>query len=319
MKIDQKAAILLWIYHIDLWPEFLHLLKPIEKHINLYIGLYAKNDNSQIVNEANKYFSNVSFQYFKDNCGVDVRPFLYQINLLNPLKEPIFFKLHSKKSYLGKSNKKYINWRTILLHSLLGSKTIFLNNCSKLLADEKIGSLCNEQLILKDQEFLNTKKIQELCKIIGIDYDKAPSKNFCGGNIFASKTQLFQKYFVKKDVLDKINSFLLQEKNKVDDQNDGSYSHSLERLFGYINEYDNKTINEGEIPEIRIMNSSAPNGFFHLVITYNKICYIKEDIKIYGELIKHTDSNMLIKWFHLDQITYQNYLQTDIDTYKKCN
>lgn len=316
MEIKYKAAILLWIYHTDLWLEFFELLKPLKNHINLYIGLYSLNTNEQIINDSLSTFTNVNFQYFNDNYGVDVRPFLHQINLVDPIAEPFVFKLHSKKSYLGKSGKRYINWRSILLYSLIGSIDIFLNNCKDLSLDN-IGSICNEQLILENQEFKNTNKIIELCDTIGIDYKKINKKYFCGGNMFAIKTSLLQRYF-NPNMVKFLDEKLKNETNKVSDHMiGGSYSHSLERVFGYINEYEHQIISASSIPEYKIQNTLAPNNYFHLIITHNGICYIKENMNMYGQLIEKNSTNMIIKWLHLDKTIFQKYVEIEKNVFKK--
>ena len=49
--------------------------------------------------------------------------------------------------------------------------------------------------------------------------------------MFMSRTDIFKKYFNPEIIL-KISSLI--EGGKVEDKNSGTYTHALERIFGYI-------------------------------------------------------------------------------------
>ena len=114
-------AVILYLYHVDLWDEFKTLLLPFQKDIKLYLGLSSKQQSKNIETEAKNIFD--STVTYHDNYGADVAPFLNQLSLVNT---KYFIKIHSKKSLYGAYNQ--INWRKILLYDLLGSKNLFNNS-----------------------------------------------------------------------------------------------------------------------------------------------------------------------------------------------
>jgi lipopolysaccharide biosynthesis protein len=297
-----KTAIILWLYHNDLWPEFYRLLKPIKEDIVLYVGLCKENNNNDIIKILNSNFNigNIS-QY--ENAGADVRPFLHQLPMVT---EPIFIKIHSKKSKLGA--KKHIAWRSVLINSVLGSKKIFDQTVDSLTNNPEAGSVCNQQLILSNMEGVHSEKIQYICKLLQINYETLTRRQFAAGNIFASRTDLYLKYF--NCINQEIEAMLLMEKNKVHDfynQLKGTASHSLERVFGYINEYNNKKIIGNNICDFKIINSKSPTGYFSLIINYDLSCYISEELNIFGKVLTIDSNCLLIEWLHMPVPTKQSY------------
>lgn len=125
--------------------------------------------------------------------------------------------------------------------------------------------------------------------------------------MFLSRTTLFKKYFLIHT--DSLLSLLQNEKGKVDETEDGTYSHSLERLFGYILSLENLNFYHPQEDSIKILNDKAPNGFFNLVRTYNNDCYVTEDLNVYGNILKQKDNeSMIIRWLHLQDKPIQKYV-----------
>jgi lipopolysaccharide biosynthesis protein len=312
MDSKEKVAIILWLYHHDLWEEFLSLLIPIKDKTVLHIGLCEDHDNTNIIDSVKNNFSDYNITTHP-NCAVDVKPFLHQ---LSSVKEEFFIKLHSKKSNWG--FKKHVNWRSVLVHSLIGSREIFEKNIELLKNNDNIGMVCNKNLILSNREGSHSNKIKKLCSILNIEYDKALKKKFCGGNMFAAKTALYKKYF--SPLSSEIKNLLSLEKNQKfkDKTPGGTYSHSLERIFGYIIEYNNMTIANSPVQTLKLLNKEAPNGkYFNLVINYDNSCYITEDLNASGKVV-HLDRNkLLVAWDHLDIITYQEYELLNSNFYNK--
>ena len=190
-------AVILYLYHVDLWDEFKTLLLPFQKDIKLYLGLSSKQQSKNIETEAKNIFD--STVTYHDNYGADVAPFLNQLSLVNT---KYFIKIHSKKSLYGAYNQ--INWRKILLYDLLGSKNLFYNNLKKISQNSKIGIIGSKNLLLNNNENTHSIKIQTLCDLIHWEYNQIKSKSFFGGNMFLSRTGLFQQYFLpyKNELLD---------------------------------------------------------------------------------------------------------------------
>ena len=93
--MDNKVAVLLWLYHTDLWNEFFSKLYPIRDHIHLYLGLEESGFKSNnIASLAKDSLSDLSISFYP-NCGGDILPFIRQISNL-PKSHEVFIKLHSK-------------------------------------------------------------------------------------------------------------------------------------------------------------------------------------------------------------------------------
>ena len=305
------VTVALWLYHQDLWPEFLELLKPLHQHITLHIGLYYNNSTSQIEKDAIDYFPNVRLSYYQ-NHGADLSPFLSQ---LQQIDTEFFIKIHSKKSLWG-SFRGNLNWRAVLLHDLIGSLDIFKSNIEQMQNHPKIGMISNRHLLLNDRELHNTILIQELCEMIEVDYAKVAKSFFPAGNMFLSRTKLFQEYF-NNSSLDKIQSKLKQEKGKITDSIKATYCHSLERVFGYVISDKNKHFSSPEHSILKILNTEAPDGYFRLVILYNGVCYLQEDLNMYGTILQQSDDTITIEWQHLPSIISQKYMKIDDTTLVK--
>jgi lipopolysaccharide biosynthesis protein len=297
-NIKKNIAVVLYLYHTDLWPEFESLLVDFSNNIKLYLGLSNKDkNNTTLINKINSNF--LTSITYHDNFGADVAPFVEQISNVD---EPYFIKIHSKKSTLG--NNKQINWRTILLHSFLGSKDIFNNNLD-LITQPDIGSVGNENFLI-EWENTNSKKIKYLCNLLNVSYNNINNRLFFAGNMFLSKTQIYKNFLqpYQKDLL----NLLANEKNKVNDNNDGTFTHSLERLFGYLISYNNLKFNFSKLPNIRIKNTLAPDGYFNMIFLYNNDCYLKEDINVYGNIKEYKPNNyIIIEWKHTNKPQIQNY------------
>jgi rhamnosyltransferase len=291
-------AVCLYLYHPDLWKDFKKLLSPFKDNIYLYLALSEDHGQQKdIVHSAkNNFKTTISFH---KNYGADIASFL---QILPNVKEPYFIKLHSKKSLLGAYNQ--VEWRHVLLHDFLGSKKIFWHNYKTILSPE-YGAIGNQNLLLSDNESYHSKQIREICDILKIDYDNIKNYSFFGGNMFMSKTNIFKNYFIPyQDVLQKL---LSREINKVEEKTDGTYSHALERIFGYIIGYNNLKFATVKHKTINILNKKAPNGIFHMVKLYNNDCYLQEDLNVYGKILDDSKENFTIEWHHMNPKRVQTY------------
>jgi lipopolysaccharide biosynthesis protein len=292
-----RVAVLLWLYHKDLWPEFYSLLAPLSNSIHLYLGLEHGSDPNSIIGLES--FDKLTISYH-DNYGADVAPFLKQ---LQTVQEPLFIKLHSKKSIIGP--RKQVHWRSVLVNDLIGSQEIFQSNIKKF-NDQKIGLLGSKVLWWNKQEHKNSSKIEQLCDILNLPYKDLKGSYFIAGNMFMSRTGLYKSIF-STDCIKIIDSFLQKEIGKVSDLKSGKYAHSLERIFGYILQYKNLDFVGADHKSIMIKNDLADTGFFNLIELYNNQCYLSEDVCIFGKILFVDDRSYLIEWHHLSSISQQKY------------
>lgn len=247
---------------------------------------------------------------FHENYGADVAPFLHHLGLI---KEPIFIKLHSKKSSWG--FKFHINWRHIILNDLIKSSKDLLNNI-KILDNASNGMLCNKTMLFDKREFSNTKQIQYICDLINIDYQSVRNKSFVAGNMFMSKTSVFKKSLGK--YINDLDKLLYNEKGKICDLNGGTFAHAMERIFGYIISANKLKFCHPKYKITKILNSKAPNKkYFQMITTYNNYCYLLEDVNVYGKIALSSDSIMMIQWYHMDKPVLQKYNMLSKDTISK--
>jgi hypothetical protein len=127
-----------------------------------------------------------------------------------------------------------------------------------------------------------------------------------------SKTDIFKKIF-KPNITTDIDRLLQQERGKVSDMVSGKYSHSLERIFGYIIKHLKLKFVHPNESTIKIKQSLSPTGFFSLIVTYDGRCYLKEDLCVFGNLLSLDEKHCTIEWRHLPNILQQKYIvyQTD--------
>jgi lipopolysaccharide biosynthesis protein len=269
------------------------------------LGLCKDNDNSYVINDFHDLKCQIKISYH-ENYGADIAPFLSQ---LHDIKEPLFIKLHSKKSFYGTRNQ--VNWRAVLVHDLIGNNDIVKSNILSF-EDDTVGMVCNQQLLYSNLEGSNSDNIKEICSLLNIDYNIVKNGSFIGGSMFMSRTDLFQESFSKYQK-DKILNLLKHEIQKIDDTNRGTYTHAMERLFGYIIEYNKLTFNYPKHNFTIINNSRAVDGKLHLIELYNQDCYLLEDINAYGKVLNNTINNQTIEWYHINKPIKQIYVKNNVD------
>lgn len=281
-----QIAILLYLYHLDLWDEYKNLILKNCDNYTLFLGLCRDNDNQRVINDCKKNFKNCEIQIF-ENKGVDIGPFLKQLEIVDENKYPFFIKVHGKKSIL--SNKLYLNWRVNLLDSLIGSKFTFNKNL-ELIKNKNIGCVFNKSYLNKNQSNL-TFKIKEILNILGLEYKKLSGSDYMMGSIYLSKTSLFKKYFTSEfisKIYDKLESY-----GPIPDN--GSYNHAMEIISGYIIKEEKLKIVDGIVKSKIIYNPISSNNKLHLINLYNGEYTIKENIKTRGVL-----KNNKIFWINAD-------------------
>lgn len=297
-----KIPVLASLYYTDLWPEFLELFLQHKDTIVPYMGLCKDNDNDQIVKDIHRYFPDHRIEYC-DNAGADVMPFLLMLKRLDESVYPYFIKIHSKKSSWG--IRMHVDWRNVLIHDLLGSPDVLLTNIN-IMQNDDIGMISNKFLKLDGREHTNADHIKAICGILNIDYHQVKDSHFPAGNMFMSKTGIFKKYF-NDNIIDILVSLLSYETGRLTDLNRGTYSHALERIFGYIIKNENKEISNTQHSTIEIITDQVPENKLNLIVLNNDDCYIEEDINIYGNILNNNDESIIISWRHLEKPTIVEY------------
>lgn len=262
-----------------------------------------ENNNAHILNRI-KLLRIQAVVSYHPNYGADIAPFLRQIH---SVKEPLFIKLHTKKNNILLTDK--FIWRKVLYNDFLKNRNIFIANKNKFGHNSAIGMIGNIPLLFRDAEGHNTKHIKRLCGILNIKYQNVANGEFVAGSMFMSKTSIYKRIF-NKVATEEILQLLSKEKNKVDDINRGTYSHALERIFGYVIKYKNLQYSYPSYNIVKIKNDLSPLGFFHMVEMYNNDCYLIESINIHGHIIESNTKYKFIKWYHKKYLKTQKYLIT---------
>lgn len=296
--MKNKIAVLLYLYDTALWDEYKKLLTPISDNIDLFLALSKdnfRNNNLSIIEDANNNFS-LADSIICVNKGADIGPFLKQIQKLDENTYPIFIKLHSKNSLWGEY--KNISWRSLLVHSLIGSQEIFQQNIY-LMNNKNIGTIGNTGLLLgRDKEGFNTELIfYILHKHMNIPIEQIARQDlsFLAGSIFMSKTSIFKKYFTN-NIIDQL--YNLFPEGLVYDNKNGQIAHSLERIFGYIINISDYQFANGYIDrKIKLIHKDNTSKY-DIVLCYDNTCYVNNNILMAGTSFNISDKYMMINWKH---------------------
>lgn len=279
----------------------LQRLKEISNFLELYphlaVNLSINKDNinhPELNIFINKFEHRITSTSFHSNYGVDIAPFLHQVTSIDSERFPFFIKIHSKQSKWGTRNN--LDWGEVLIDALIGSH-LTLNKNYEMIQDERVGMIAHKFLTLKNRELKNSDKIQELCDMLDIDYENVKNGKFAAGSMFISKTKIFQKYFLYN--IKEINKLLYNEKGKVNDKEDSTYCHSLERIFGYIIENENLQIMHNITDNLQLYNKK--HGLLHLRTTYKDTCYILEDLNVHGIVMDKNNDHITIQWKHTSE------------------
>jgi lipopolysaccharide biosynthesis protein len=234
-RIDNKIPVLIWLYHKDKWNYILSKLVDCKDLAYPVIGLCSDIDYIDIIKSVEENFEDYKIQNF-ENRGKDILPFLYMISEID---SNYFIKIHSKKS----ESSYFSDWFQKSIDSLL-SRDSLINNIDLISKDKivntfgrsienDVGMIANREFTVWNHEYTNSNKIEEICDIIDLDYNKVKGVRYVSGTMFHSRTNLFLKYFNNKN-LKIISNLLDNEIGDVKDIESGTYTHSLERIFGYI-------------------------------------------------------------------------------------
>lgn len=299
----------LWLYHTNLYEEFVYLLSPIKYNIILHLGLCENNQNTNIINLAKSEFPHLQITHHP-NIGGDILPFITDFSN-NTEKQNIFLKLHSKRSRLMEK----IEWRVVLLHSLLGNDgKNFYSNLQQFQQNKNIGLITHQKLLFSNQEGPNTPKINELLKYYKVDNNSLTRKTFAAGTMFMGNTELYNK-FLNKDSINYLRPLLMQETGYVTDTTGAKYCHSLERIFGYMCEHYQCPTEYAKYKTYRIINIKSPTKKLHLSITYSGYVFLEEDLKVHGQLLHMAGDSFTITWKHLAKQHTRQYIQISNNTY----
>jgi lipopolysaccharide biosynthesis protein len=219
MQYKKKIAICFHLGYHDLFYQFTQYIDNVLNYDNtadLYITYQC--DESLLVDVKNKY---PSARYYKTMLGCDTGAFLYCMNEIDNLqiKYKYIFKIHTKKNYL---------WRIGMLDPLSNVNNI-INTFSK---HRKIGMIGASNFKSK-YVYPNRNIIHNILRSMNIIVARRAKFEFLAGTIFWMKGRVVRKFIkiIKYSGNKLINFYNLCE---VGYPNEPSYTHSWERIFGYM-------------------------------------------------------------------------------------
>jgi len=295
--MNKDTTVILWLYHTDLAQEFYDLLNPIQDLVKIRLCLCEDQDNKNCVRLFSSLKNVESITYYP-NIGVDIYSFLSE---LSSITTPYFLKLHSKKSYWG--THFHCNWRSVLLDTFLGDRDTLIRNINILRSGA--GYLSARPFTYRNVEEKHKENIDSILKLICCPKIKAQDRKFTGGNMFGGNTALFQKVLLHNR--NELLNLISYEKGKVDDVLESTYSHSLERIFGYIGglyEYD---FLYAAPTAFKILSPEKNKRRLRFRIMQNRCIYSLDQANIYGKIINKNKGLFSVKWLHVDNIPNQHY------------
>jgi hypothetical protein len=286
----KKLAILIWLYHNDLAVEFFDLLYPLQDLVDIHLSFCQDNDNSKSLSQFNSLINIKSVTYYP-NIGADLYSF---INTFLNIDNPYFIKLHSKKSRWGASNR--CNWRAMLLDSLVGNRDTIIDN-TQYMEKYNLGSIGCGSLIYNNLENKHSDHINKICKTINLE--NTVKKFFFAGTMFMGKTKLYQEY-INRNTINQLNELLQLESGKINDINQGTYSHGMERVLGYIGSKEKLYPCPLSTFKIRVVDQSLVEKiqYLHIRRMYNNDVYCIEQPNIYGKVLDESSDGktLQISW-----------------------
>jgi hypothetical protein len=300
MAADSRIAVILYLYYTDMWSFYRDHLSKFT-NIKLFLILSTNNINTHIISDCKKNFKEYNISTVS-NKGLDLLPFLNELQNIDDKKFPFFVKLHTKKSIIFDNDDKEI-WNSVLTHSVIGNQDILQKNID-IMTDDSVAACCLDTFTLNNNERQHTFKIQELCNIFKIRYTECKNTQMMTGGVFIGKTHVYKDFFNTKKIKT-INSII--EYGSVN-RDKPTYTHSLECILSYFLTDKKYKIENTYVESIKIFNKET-NKTLHLIQTFNNFCYIHEKPNINGKVINYNKDYLDITWNNIHDKRIQKYIK----------
>lgn len=226
-KSNKRLAVIIHLFHPDLWPAMVARLKNIVEPYDIFVSLNEKDKDVQLQSPD----GDVSiFKYVLPNRGRDVLPFLFMLRRVEAAGYSYILKIHSKKSTHRTDGK---DWLDSLLEGLLPSTSIVKSILTKL--EEPATAVIgpdNHIVSLKRHMGSNKLTLRHLLeRSVGLDEAEniisTPEKYpYVGGTMFWARVDAF------KPLLDL--QLMPSDFHSEHGQVDGTLAHAVERYIGIL-------------------------------------------------------------------------------------
>jgi len=212
---NPKVVVILHLFYTHMWTNFKIKLKILKDIIDFDLYVSICNQDGVIEKDIIDFGGKI---FHIENKGLDIGPFLYTLKYIfdNDIKYKYLLKLHTKKNN---------PWRNRLMECLLGSEEKIKENLKRI---KKFNMVSDENSFCVN-EYMNSKLIEEYMKFFNLKRNEETC--FSAGTMFWAKMEIFEKYFNSCSLNEIYNSL---EKGAFNDFRNGTRTHALERIFGYM-------------------------------------------------------------------------------------
>jgi glycosyltransferase involved in cell wall biosynthesis len=243
-KSNSEIAVLLHLYYTDLLPEFISYLKNIKQDYDLYITLVKGTNNlEQPIKEIFDFKENTNI-LLVENKGLDIGgTFMMMKKIIEDKKSyKYYLKLQTKKSLHAPDNFGE-NWRKQLCK--ICDSELNVHNSLNLLKLNNVGMIANKKNICNEL-FTNTRIVNQYAKKFDLNIN---NMEFVAGTIFWVKGDLWENFFKTINIDLEYSKFC---NGSFTDSKRGTYTHSMERIFGII-------VKSNKLKIIGIENETSKN------------------------------------------------------------
>jgi lipopolysaccharide biosynthesis protein len=222
-RIQSDLAIVVHVFHYELWDEIAAALQHIPQPFDLYCTVIRREGFDPLVAGIQARFPNARVLCFP-NHGRDIFPFVHLVNSGIFSNYAAVCKLHTKKSVHLEDGDR---WRSELIEGILPSSERIREVLDAFLADPKMGAVVSDSNLMAHPHLwgANRPRVTDELGRIGIAADRF-KLSFPGGSM----------YWIKPEALRLLQSmnFCAEDFEREEGQLDGTLAHAIERIMGFL-------------------------------------------------------------------------------------
>jgi lipopolysaccharide biosynthesis protein len=223
MGIQSDLAIVVHVFHYELWEEIAAALRHIPQSFDLYCTVIRREGFDPLVAEIQIRFPNAQVLCFP-NHGRDIFPFVHLVNSGIFSNYAVVCKLHTKKSVHLEDGDR---WRSELIQGILPSSAQIREVLDAFLADPNIGAVVSDSNLMAHPHLWGANRQRVTDELWRIDIAADRYKlSFPGGSM----------YWIKPEALRLLQSmnFCAEDFEREEGQLDGTLAHAIERIMGFL-------------------------------------------------------------------------------------
>jgi hypothetical protein len=222
-RIQSELAIVVHVFHYELWEEIATALRHIPQSFDLYCTVIRREGYDPLVADIQARFPNARVLCFP-NHGRDIFPFVHLVNSGIFSNYAAVCKLHTKKSVHLEDGDR---WRSELIQGILPSSAQIRAFLDAFLADPEMGAVVSDSNLMAHPHLwgVNRPRVTDELGRIGISADRY-KLSFPGGSM----------YWIKPEALRLLQSmnFCADDFEREEGQLDGTLAHAIERIMGFL-------------------------------------------------------------------------------------